>query len=331
MHYDVVILGSLQDPHVSSVIRHLHADGIRTICIDQIDLWQDTVTFRPERPHLRVGDKCISSTSLVWNRRAYPTLIEFMSKGDKKFARDEFSHSLFGSLRALSQTWFNSPESIRHASYKVAQLSWASRDGRLRMPRSIITSNEADAKAFLDSASAQCVIKPLYMPIIEGESGFERMYTSCVDSKIVDNIADIKNSPCILQDFIERRCDVRLNIIGSDTFATRMETRHIAKATYDGRNVDDYHNILHTPIDPPDDIVDACIDMCAHFGLRFAAFDFAMDNQNQWFFLEINPNGQWYWIEEMTGQPLSQAMAGEIRRQLRLSALPASRSEPGPP
>jgi hypothetical protein len=71
--------------------------------------------------------------------------------------------------------------------------------------------------------------------------------------------------------------------------------------------------------------------MCAHFGLRFAAFDFAMDNQNQWFFLEINPNGQWYWIEEMTGQPLSQAMAGEIRRQLQLSALPASRSEPGPP
>lgn len=316
MHVDVVVLGWSTDGHVSSVLTHLQASGVSSICIDQIALWQETVTFQPAVLRLKVGGQEISSCSLVWNRRAYPTTIRYMSKGEKEFARAEFAHTLFGSLRALCSSWFNSPEAVSHATYKAAQLHWAARDGRLRVPRTLITSNSSEAKAFVGRNDGCYVIKALYRAIIESDRAFHVMYTSPVDARVRKRWADLKHSPCIIQEFIERQFDVRLNVIGDAVFATRLDTSHIAEAAVDGRRVRDHRDIRHSAIEAPDAIGRACRDMCAYFGLRFGAFDFVVGKDDVWYFLEVNPNGQWYWIEEMTGQPLSTAMADEILRQI---------------
>jgi hypothetical protein len=33
------------------------------------------------------------------------------------------------------------------------------------------------------------------------------------------------------------------------------------------------------------------------YSLRFAAVDFAVANDGAWVFFEINPNGQWAWLD----------------------------------
>ena len=48
------------------------------------------------------------------------------------------------------------------------------------------------------------------------------------------------------------------------------------------------------------------------FGLRFAAIDLAVEEDGQYVFFEINPNGQWAWIEQITGQPIAAALADEL-------------------
>lgn len=314
MHVDVVVLGWLGDSHVDSVLVHLDAAGVSSICLNQITLWHDTVTFQPENMRLQVGDQALTSCLLIWNRRAYPTALDYMNRGEKKFARGEFVQALFGALRALSKTWFNSPDAVQYASYKATQLAWVAGDGRLKFPHSLITSNVDQANAFINSKPCRYIIKPLYLPLIESDHGTQVVYTSLVDTQIREHLGEIKNSPCIVQEFIERKYDARVNVVGNQIFGTRMDTRHIEEAAIDGRRVYDYHDILHTPIELPSMISSACTDMCKDFGLRFGAFDFVIDENDNWFFLEVNPNGQWYWIEEMTGQPLSAAMASEIYR-----------------
>ena len=42
--------------------------------------------------------------------------------------------------------------------------------------------------------------------------------------------------------------------------------------------------------------------------LRFAALDFAVDRDERWWFLEVNPNGQWLWLELELGLPLVASM-----------------------
>ncbi|KUO10863.1 hypothetical protein [Streptomyces sp. DSM 15324] len=47
----------------------------------------------------------------------------------------------------------------------------------------------------------------------------------------------------------------------------------------------------------------------ADFGLSFGAFDFAVTASGAWWFLECNPNGQWAWLEDAAGLPITHAIA----------------------
>jgi glutathione synthase/RimK-type ligase-like ATP-grasp enzyme len=43
-------------------------------------------------------------------------------------------------------------------------------------------------------------------------------------------------------------------------------------------------------------------------GLSYGAIDMILTPDGRYVFLEINPNGQYYWIEQMTGLPISDAV-----------------------
>ena len=45
------------------------------------------------------------------------------------------------------------------------------------------------------------------------------------------------------------------------------------------------------------------------FGLEFSTHDLIVDRTGDYTWLECNPNGQWLWIEELTGQPIARAIA----------------------
>ena len=40
--------------------------------------------------------------------------------------------------------------------------------------------------------------------------------------------------------------------------------------------------------------------------LKFGAFDFIVDEEDNWVFLEVNPNGQWQWLEEKLNLNISE-------------------------
>jgi hypothetical protein len=48
--------------------------------------------------------------------------------------------------------------------------------------------------------------------------------------------------------------------------------------------------------------------------LRFSAIDLVLDPSGDYWFLELNPNGQWAWIEARTGLPISEAITNELVR-----------------
>ena len=48
------------------------------------------------------------------------------------------------------------------------------------------------------------------------------------------------------------------------------------------------------------------------FGLNFGCFDFAITKTGEPVFLECNPNGQWLWVQNLTGMPIGKAIAEEF-------------------
>jgi glutathione synthase/RimK-type ligase-like ATP-grasp enzyme len=57
--------------------------------------------------------------------------------------------------------------------------------------------------------------------------------------------------------------------------------------------------------------------MLDKFGLNFGAFDIIPDEDDTLYFIELNPNGQWYWIEIITKMPMVRAMV-ELLENLAL-------------
>jgi hypothetical protein len=60
-------------------------------------------------------------------------------------------------------------------------------------------------------------------------------------------------------------------------------------------------DVEYEPVSLPDDVVQRIGAMMKHYGLRFAAIDMAIGKDNNWYFFEINPNGQWAWLDVFSG------------------------------
>lgn len=67
--------------------------------------------------------------------------------------------------------------------------------------------------------------------------------------------------------------------------------------------------LKHSTIQLPSDISSKCLKLCRMLNLNFAAIDFILDNNDDFVFLEVNPNGQWAWIEKQVNHPISDSIS----------------------
>ena len=106
--------------------------------------------------------------------------------------------------------------------------------------------------------------------------------------------------PILLQEEIEKEADVRVTIVGKNVFSAML--------SQEGKEIDwRAHNsgAKWNSFQLPEIIEKMCIKLCEKLKLEFAAIDLVKSVSGDFFFLELNPNGQWVWIEEETGSPIS--------------------------
>ena len=65
----------------------------------------------------------------------------------------------------------------------------------------------------------------------------------------------------------------------------------------------------HSRHDLPDEIRSSCLRLVRALNLRFGAIDLVLTPDGQYYFLEINPNGQWLWLEDKLGFPITNDIA----------------------
>jgi len=105
--------------------------------------------------------------------------------------------------------------------------------------------------------------------------------------------------------------DVRLTVIGGIGFAVAIHAEDEA-AHVDWRSR--YDALRYEMIDTPADLLGRAVSCLRRFGLSYGAFDFSVDPDGRWWFLECNPSGQWGWLVEETGLPIAAAIADELVR-----------------
>jgi len=62
-------------------------------------------------------------------------------------------------------------------------------------------------------------------------------------------------------------------------------------------------------VNEPDDMHTVINRYMEHFDLIYGALDFVVDHDGFWWFLECNPGGQYGWLEDATGAPITESLA----------------------
>jgi ATP-grasp ribosomal peptide maturase len=311
----VLVLTAPDDDTATRVCRELEASARAFVRIDLGD-FPDAVSFAMRGPHGgwagHLSDGCrelaLSQVTAVYYRRPSSfRLPAHMPVPQRRFAAAEARHGWAGLLSSLRVRFVNHPSRVADAELKPAQMQVASEVG-FRVPRTVITSEGAAARAFIRDVG-RVVYKPLTPAFVHEQRRTKLVYATLVQSDELDDAA-IALGPCQFQEFIAKRHDVRLTVVGGMCFAAVIHAGSV-ESYVDWRA--DYGSLSYEPIATPEPVAAAVTAYLRRFGLAFGCFDFTVgpgpDGPDTWWFLECGPNAQWGWIAHHTGLPIAAAIA----------------------
>lgn len=261
---------------------------------------------------LELGSRSLTADevdSVWWRRSLAPVVPDDRDRAQMEWAAGEAHVAWNGFWRSVSAHWVNRPEANAYADCKPLQLREARKHGLL-VPPTVITNITAVARAFQARYGA-IICKPLYSGVVPDVDGERLLYTQRIEVDAFDRAGEIGPEPYLLQEFVDKTADVRVTVMGDRVFACRIDSQLSPESAVDWRRGSS-HQLPHEPIELDDETSRKLQALTSHFDLRFAAIDLAVDHQGRYVFLEINPNGQWAWIEQLTGQPLRAALADEL-------------------
>jgi glutathione synthase/RimK-type ligase-like ATP-grasp enzyme len=249
----------------------------------------------------------------IWYRRPVPPVIspDITDSGVRKFATDEAYDFLRGLWYSTECFWMSEPNAIRRAEHKIVQLREAHAIG-LTIPRTLVTNSADELRAFFKECPSGLVAKPLYLGYIEEQNQGKFIYTTRLcEGDLADKRA-IQFTPSIYQELIPKIADIRVTVVGhSELFATKITAENLVSNIPDWRSAE-LSDLRHAQYALPDDEREKCFQLVKRLGLEFGAIDYVLDQSGRHVFLEINPNGQWAWIESATGVNISAAIVDTL-------------------
>lgn len=243
----------------------------------------------------------------VWYRRAKAPVVHSNTAIDsQKFFFEELSASISSIYASLSSaTWINKISDIAYANDKINQLSVASNLG-FNIPLTIVTNKVEEAFAFYQSQPNGCIVKS-FRPTLVGEN--TRVFThKFADNLKIDDFSSVLAAPTKLQEFIDKKSDVRITLVGDKIFACKIYSQNYDKTKVDFRCADMF-DLPHEIFELPKDFEERLLNYANHFNLLSCEFDFAENQNGDLIFLECNPNGQWLWVEIVARINISEIMA----------------------
>ncbi|HEY5778708.1 MAG TPA: hypothetical protein VIT00_08220 [Terrimicrobiaceae bacterium] len=166
----------------------------------------------------------------------------------------------------------------------------------MQCPSYVVSNDAGVLKQFAESYD-ELVLKPLH----ERTTCFEsdgKSYAIYVKKFTCPELADLFErpppSPLMLQHYVRKQADIRVTVIGEKIFPVMIRPTNERDEIVDFRPrcLEMKHEVVACPVE----LTKSILSYMDIMGLNFAAFDFALDYEGRWVFLECNPNGQWLWL-----------------------------------
>lgn len=248
----------------------------------------------------------------AWWRRPLPyTLHDGMDPDVTSFAYTECHEAFSGALALLKAAWVNPPHLDERAHHKPLQLATAAQVG-LSVPRTLITNDPEDARQFIAEVG---YARTIFKTFLASEQHWRE--TRVLKAEELGLLDSVRFAPVIFQEYVAAEADIRVTVTGDQMFATAIRPGPDSYAI-DFRM--DMGAATFEPARLPDEVAGKLRSLMQSLGLVYGAADFRRTPDGNHVFLEVNPAGEWLFVEERTGQPITEAMADLL---VRLDSAPA--------
>ena len=313
----VLVVTEKNDAHADFVIRRLAELSVPVVRLNTEDFPRSvslSVERRDGRWHGRINTGVhsvdLAGIRSAWFRRpAEPEVAPDLADNLRDYSLKQARAALWTLYSALDGKWLASPMALRLANLKAMQIAKAEAVG-LSVPPTLTTNDAGDAAAFrarLAGGGDSCAIKALAIDhayVYRGRWWFP--HTVVWGDDWVPDGRDLASTPTVFQRYVDKMREVRAVVVG--------ETVHAAStAASDGDGEYDIRagegRRPYVAHDLPAQVQRQLRELVSGFGISFCSADLLLGTDGRYFFLELNPNGQWLWLELGAGLPITATLA----------------------
>ena len=310
----ILVVSFPEEEHTQDVIGRLRERGRSVHLLDLGSVPSQrsiSVEWRADRPMHAVVDGTgeaidLADVGVVWWRRVRPFGIDqaVTAPHARAFALSETTQAVYGMLDSLDCPWVNPRAADDTGHHKPFQWSVA-QDVGLRVPRTLVTNRPEDAGRFIAELGREQTICKAFLASLDAWRE-----TRVVSAEDVARLDLVRLAPVIFQEYVDG-VDLRITIVGDRLFPCAIDARR-TRYPVDMRMVVGEADVSPTTL--PRSVEHDLLRLMRRLDLRYGAVDMRRTDAGEHYFLEVNPAGQWHFVEHRTGLPISDAVADELAR-----------------
>ncbi len=234
----------------------------------------------------------LNEIDLVWLRRPSRPSINYQSldKRDHEFVREEvnrFYQSLWHVI-SMDSIWINPFHGHKRANSKILQIKLAKKCG-LAIPDTLVSNNPTHIREFLRNSRKSRVVYKCFgqRRWMLRDGGMAAAWTSIVSEDKLPEDEILQETPGIFQHYIEKQHEVRAVFFDDYDISVRINSQSHDDGKTDWRMIP-LQDMYIERVDIPACVKEKCIKLMRELGIRFGCFDFAVTDNGNYVFFEVN-------------------------------------------
>ncbi|MES2767809.1 MAG: hypothetical protein V4596_01575 [Bdellovibrionota bacterium] len=309
------LLLSRKNPMIGNIMRELKKKKIPFLYINWDEFIEEGIVYFDESKNayqLRYKKHSFDLKKVKSIYMDYFELLEVFHFKRTKFNNKEkvFLARWIESLKTLEAVcpgakWFPSkPMSIAfEVQNKFVELLQAKRIG-FNIPKMIYSNDYREVQKFL--MDRKSIIKESGLKAFFKGNNTQLIFNSTVVDPSNKKLKNLQNTPCMFQEFIDKKYDLRVVVIGNKVLAAKIESRKDKRATSDWKGRE--HLVPFKPYKLPIAIEKKLVQFMKSLDFKIANFDLVRGIDGKYYFLEMNRPGQWFFIEALSGIPVTKTL-----------------------
>lgn len=155
------------------------------------------------------------------------------------------------------------------------------------------------------------MVAKLHGALSKSMGGENLLSTQIIDGESLEDIADIAYCPMIFQPYLEKAYELRIVYLDGEFFIGKINNSENAdwRITRGSYSWSDY--------ELPEPVKLNLTSMMKEMGLYIGAIDMIRGRDGIYYFLEVNPQGEWGMLQKELGFPIAQRIADHLIKRMK--------------